>query len=121
MSETPTPEPADTPLVRLTAALNDVADALAAADLSRLLAAESGLGAALDAVGGSRPVERRALDDARSALLRCRRLGAGLVAFTRLSLDPEGTQVYSRRGAPLDRRDEAVELPVRGGSMEARV
>lgn len=114
-------DPADTPLVRLTAALNEVADALAAADLSRLLAAESGLGAALDGVSGSRPADRRALDDARSALLRCRRLGASLVAFTRLSLDPEGTHVYSRRGAPLDRRDEAVALPVRGGSMEARV
>jgi hypothetical protein len=121
MSETRLPEPAETPVVRLTAALNEVADALAAADLPRLLAAESGLGAALDGVVRSQPVDRHALDDARSALLRCRRLGAGLVAFTRLSLDPEGTKVYSRRGAPVDRRDESIDRPVRGGSMEARV
>jgi hypothetical protein len=90
--------PADTPLTRLNAALDELADALAAADLSRLLAVEPQLGAALDGMIGSEGVRREDVERAQSALLRCRRLGAGLVAFTRLSLDPDGVQAYSRQG-----------------------
>lgn len=105
----------ESPLARLTAALTEVADALAAADLARLLAAEPVLCAALDAVTAGAGADRQAVEQARAALLRCRRLGAGLVAFTRLSLDPEGTQVYSRHGA-----GQGPELPPPGTSMEAR-
>ena len=108
--------PTDIPIVRLNAALDEVGDALASADLVRLLAAEPGLGAALDALIGTTDPDRQAVERARSALLRCRRLGAGLVAFTRLSLDPAGTQAYSRRGG-----EELPAAPARGGSMEARV
>lgn len=103
-----------TPVVRLTAALNEVADALASADLPRLLAAEPRLGDALDAMNAA-GADRSSLEQARSALLRCRRLGAGLASFTRLALDPDGMNAYSRTGAaPVGAPD------VRSGSMEAR-
>lgn len=73
-------------------ALQEVADALASADLDRLLAAEAGLSTALWQLGVTSPLEdegrqglRDAIDRAYAMLLRCRRLGAGLTSFTRLS------------------------------------
>ncbi len=82
---------------RLRAAVEETAAALAAADLNRLLAADVALQAAL----GQRPsllaVEpalqpfvRRELEAARTALARCRRLGAGLTEFVRFSFDARG-------------------------------
>ena len=107
----------DTPIGCLTRALNDVADALASADLPGLLAAESRLGAAFDSLtpaGADRP----SLEAARGALLRCRRLGASLVTFTRLSLDPQGLQAYSRCGAVAG--GAALAVPARGREMDLR-
>lgn len=85
---------------RLRAALEGTAAALAAADLDRLLAADAALQAALNAVPLRQPVEadvldefRRELDVAASALLRCRRLGAGLTDFVRISLEARGEQL----------------------------
>ena len=84
-------------------ALREVADALAAADLQRLLAAESGLGEALGRLGATAPLEaservelREAIDRAYAMLLRCRRLGAGLTAFARAAAGPETS--YGRSG-----------------------
>jgi hypothetical protein len=115
MNDTAMTAPVSDAVARLTQALDEVANALAAADLERLLAAEPALAAALDGVTAGGAVDRQVLDGARSALLRCRRLGAGLVAFTRLSLDPAGTQVYSRYGTGQD-----AEQAPRGVAMEAR-
>jgi hypothetical protein len=106
---------ADAPLARLTAALDELAGALASADLPRLLAVEPVLAAALEGLSGSTPADRRAVDDARAALLRCRRLGAGLVAFARLSLESSGAPMYSRLGA-----DGSIDHPTRVASLEAR-
>jgi hypothetical protein len=99
-------QPAGTALARLHAALDDLGDALAAADVSRLLAVEPQLGAALDGMIGSEGVHRDDVERAQRALLRCRRLGAGLVTFTRLSLDPDGMQAYTRHSLAA-RRTEA--------------
>lgn len=89
-----------TPVSRLKAALEDTAVALAAADLDRLLAAESALQAALHELPsmgavdpGDRPLFRRELEGAAAALLRCRRLGANLSDFVRISLDAQGHQL----------------------------
>jgi hypothetical protein len=90
--------PADTALARLNAALDELAGALAVADLPRLLAVEPHLGAALDGMIGSEGVRREDVERAQNALLRCRRLGAGLVTFTKLSLDPDGLHAYTRSG-----------------------
>src|ERR1700752_3133059 len=89
---------ADTPLVRLTAALDELAEALATANLSRLLEVEPAICAALEGMQGSTDADRQAIDRARAALMRCVRLGSGLAAFARLSLESIGAQVYSRRG-----------------------
>jgi hypothetical protein len=88
---------------RLAQALLCVGDALSRADLDRLLSAEPELGAALEAVARVHPIAldadlRAAIDRGRAALLRCRRLGAALVEFTRISLDPAGELAYSRAG-----------------------
>jgi hypothetical protein len=89
--------------VRLEQALREVGDALSRADLDRLLAAEPELGAALETVAHLRPRAldaglRAAVERGRAALLRCRRLGAALVEFTRITLDPAGESAYSRAG-----------------------
>ena len=102
---------------RVERALSEVADALASADLDRLLAAEVGLGAALGQLGVTAPLEdesraelREAIDRAYGALLRCRRLGAGLTAFTRVAADAAGTG-YERTGVvPGAVRTTSVEM-----------
>ena len=92
-----------TTIARLRAALEETAAALAAADLDRLLTGESELEATLMAVPALRgaflqnvevaltPEERRLfrreLEGVSAALLRCRRLGANLSDFVRVSFD----------------------------------
>jgi hypothetical protein len=113
-------------LVRLELALRAVGNALGRADLDRLLTAEPELAAALEAVARLEPGvldrdARIAIDAARAALLRCRRLGAALMEFTRISLDPSGQSGYSR-AAMLPRADRASTAPavVVGPTLEAR-
>jgi hypothetical protein len=109
---------AHSPLAQLQGALDEAGDALASADLPKLLAAELKLGAALNAVSGFGQADRESIERARAALLRCRRLGAALVKFTRVSLDLGGLDTYSRHGeASSEARPDS---PVRGSSMEAR-
>ena len=93
---TPHPETC-TALSRLRAAMDETAAALATADLDRLLAADAALQAALTELPARRAVDlperpqvRVELELARAALLRCRRLGASLTDFVRLSLDARG-------------------------------
>jgi len=89
-----------TAVARLRAALEETAAALAAGDLDRLLGAETSLQAVLHELPqrvapgpDERPLFRRELDGAATALLRCRRLGANLSDFVRLSLDAHGGQL----------------------------
>jgi hypothetical protein len=113
---------------RLQAALTAVGDALSRANLEQLLAAEPELGAAFEALARARsravdPGMRAAIEPTRAALLRCRRLGAALVEFTRISLDPTGEACYSRAGLrpAVDRGDAAaVGLRSTGPTLEAR-
>ena len=107
---------------RLRAALEETAAALAGADLDRLLAADTTLQAALSALpslasapSGDRSHLRRELEGASAALLRCRRLGAGLSDFVRLSLDAHGGQLgYHAEGT----RASAAALAGRGFSRK---
>ena len=94
-------------VTRVEDALREVAEALAAADLQRLLAAEAGLGDALGRLGVTAPLEpaervdlRERIDRAYAMLLRCRRLGAGLTAFARAAAVPETG--YGRSGSVPD-------------------
>lgn len=101
---------------RIEAALTGVADALASADLDRLLAAEAVLGDALGQLGVTAPLEeagraelREAIDRAYAMLLRCRRLGAGLTTFARAAAGPETG--YGRSGfVPDVPRATSVEM-----------
>jgi hypothetical protein len=85
---------------RLRTAIEDTALALAAADLDGLLAADTALQAALQALpalasvnADERLLFKRELEAAATALLRCRRLGVGLGDFVRISLDAHGGQL----------------------------
>src|SRR3954467_11331453 len=89
-----------TATARLRAALESAAAALAAADLDALLASDTELQGALNAMStlakadpADRTVFRRELGGAAAALLRCRRLGAGLSDYVRVSLDARGGQL----------------------------
>src|SRR5688572_487110 len=97
-----------TTIAQLRAALEETAAALAAADLDRLLAADTTLQSALTALPASeifrlraeatvtaedRQLLRQELEGASAALRRCRRLGAGLSDFTRVSLEVRGEQL----------------------------
>jgi len=103
-------------VLRVEAALREVGDALASADLDRLLAAETGFGEALGQLGVTSPIEaseraelREAIDRACAMLLRCRRLGAGLTAFARAAGGPETG--YGRSGfVPDVPRTTSVEM-----------
>lgn len=88
---------------RLRAALDGLGDALARADLEALLASEPAVAEALDAVAGVRPhpgdaATRREIERARTALLRCRRLGASLADVARMAVDPADACGYVREG-----------------------
>jgi hypothetical protein len=93
---------------RVRKALEHTAAALTAADLDGLLRSEGDLELALKALAAppalppeDRQALRQELDAARTALLRCRRLGGALLDVVRLSLDAQGrTPAYGRPGAP---------------------
>lgn len=95
--------------LRLRASLDSVAGALALPDESALLAAESGLAAALADLGSVRqiePAERAALvaelQQARAALARCKILGASMSDATTLSLAAQGKAAgYGRGGTTI--------------------
>lgn len=85
---------------RLRAALESTATALAAADLDCLLASDTALQGALNALStlaqadaSDREAFRRELEGAADALRRCRRLGAGLTDFVRVSIEARGEQL----------------------------
>lgn len=91
--------------LRLRASLDSVAGALALPDETALLAAESGLAAALADLGSIRqidPADRVAiaaeLQQARAALARCRILGASMSDATTLSLVAQGKAAGYNRG-----------------------
>lgn len=80
---------------RLRAALEETAAALAGADLDRLLASDACLQNALHDIqtgtgSGTGSGLRAEVDAAQAALRRCRRLGAAITDFIRLSLDAQG-------------------------------
>ena len=111
---------------RLDGALVALGDALSRADLDQLLATEPVLSSAMEAVARLRPARadresRAAIERARTSLLRCRRLGAALVEFTRISLDPSGEAGYSSMGHPpaIDRAGVASAVVI-GPTLEAR-
>ena len=107
---------------RLRAALDRTGDALVAARLDDLLAAERELADSvaawptLTAIDGGRRTPLRAeMDRLRASLARCRRLGATLAAVAGASAGPGWARDYDRRGTE---RPPAV----RGGlTLEARV
>ena len=82
---------------RLRAAVEETAAALAGADLQRLLASDALLQNVLNDIpraatlsGEDRLAVRLETEQAQAALRRCRRLGATLTEFVRLSLDAQG-------------------------------
>ncbi len=90
--------PAIVAVVRLRAALERSASAMAAGRLDELLAAESALDDALtalpshsDLAANDRDALRAELDGARRALRRCQRLGANLTEYVRLTLHARGS------------------------------
>jgi hypothetical protein len=89
----------------LSDALERAAAALASPNLEALLACEAEIETALAAlppvttfVPEERPAVRAELERARAALRRCRRLGAALNEFVRLSFEAQGrTHGYGRQ------------------------
>ena len=106
-------------VARLRASLERTAGALAQPDLDTLLAGESEIEVALSELPATfelSPEERRAVraevEGAHAALLRCRRLGAALGSFVRISLEAQGRTEYGpRKGA----------TPYAGQALDARV
>ena len=105
-------------VVTLEAALRAVGDALASAELDRLLETEPILVAALEGLPSEVPADpearahlRQAITGTRQALLRCKRLGTAMADVTRSSLHGISGE-YSREG---------MSRPVQtSGSLEAR-
>jgi hypothetical protein len=93
-------------VLRLRSTLERLAGALAAVDLEAMLACESDLASAMAGLGDRglldpalRAATAHELQIARSALTRCRRLGATLGDLTRLSLAARGAgPAYGRTG-----------------------
>ena len=90
-------------------ALDLVGDALASPDLEGLLRGEAAIERALadlpstlDVPAAERAGIRTELEQARAALMRCRRLGAALTDFTRVTLEAQG------RAAGYGRHDVAT-------------
>jgi hypothetical protein len=84
-------------VAELRAALERLADALAQPRLDALLAGESAIEAALARVPSvavvapeSRGQLQREIEHARHMLMRCRRLGAALTDFVRVSFEAQG-------------------------------
>ena len=114
-----------TPLVRLELALRAVGNALSRADLERLLTAEPELAAALDGVARLSPADidqdaRIAVEAARAALQRCKRLGASMLEFTRIALDPAGVAGYARDGLRPALHPSALTAAGLATTLEAR-
>jgi hypothetical protein len=93
------PRPASA-AARLRAALETMADALAASKLEAVLNVESALIAAISALPQIRSLDITERQDARAdleaaqvALARCQRLGGSLGDFVRISLDARGQGV----------------------------
>jgi hypothetical protein len=92
---------------RLRNALQQVADALATPQIDALLAGEGALERALAAMprvaaidASQRESVGREVDEARRALMRCRRLGAALTDVVRIAFDAQGRgPAYGPRGA----------------------
>jgi hypothetical protein len=91
--------------VNLRLSLEEAAEALAAADLERLLACETRIHAALTQISASdlSPDTRARLADeidlTRKALARCRRFGFALSDFIRIGLTAQGMdESYGRSG-----------------------
>jgi hypothetical protein len=91
-------------VMRLRVALERTAAALVQPDVEGLLAGESDIEVALaelPAVYSLSDEEQRAVrievEGAHRALLRCRRLGAALDSFVRISLDAQGRGEYGPR------------------------
>ena len=86
---------------RLRAAIEEAAAALGGADLDRLLASDALLQKVLTQIprpasipAAARPLLRQEIEDARSALRRCRRLGASLNDFARFTREAQGDSGY---------------------------
>lgn len=109
--------------LRVNASLDEVAAALAAPDADALLAAETGLAAALAGLDLSVPAsaaDRAHVRDlvlrARATLARCQVLGSALSDAARLSLAAQGhSSDYGRSGA------EAPAAAARGQRLRARL
>jgi hypothetical protein len=106
-------------VARLRLALERTAAALARPDLETLLAGESEIEVALGDLPATyelsleeRSAVRVEVEKAHAALLRCRRLGAALGSFVRISLEAQGLNEYGpRKGA----------TPHAGQALDARV
>jgi hypothetical protein len=107
-------------VTRLRAALEKTAAALARPNLEPLLAGESDLEMALADVMAmqslsveERNAVRAEVEGARSALLRCRRLGSALDSFVRISLEAQGRSEYGpRRTASTSYAGQALDARV---------
>jgi hypothetical protein len=106
-------------VARLRAALERTADALAQPNLETLLAGESEIEVALAELPATfelAPEERRAVrvevEAAHAALLRCRRLGAALDSFVRISLDAQGLTEYGPRKIAASYAGQALDARV---------
>ena len=102
--------------VELRLALEEAAEALAHADLERLLACEARIESALTQVpsrtngaANSSITVTAEVQSARAALVRCRRLGLALHEFVRLGLSAQGIERgYGRAAAPVPQASPAL-------------
>jgi hypothetical protein len=105
---------------RLEAALDGLAGALAAGDLEGMLAAEPALALALASLpraeAAARDTDglRARLLEARRALRRCERLGAGLDRFVSCSLTAQGRALSYERDGGTAARHGGHALTARG-------
>lgn len=101
-------------------ALEQTAAALASPRLETLLAGETAIAEALSAMpsledlpADERVAIRRELERARGALMRCRRLGASLRDYIRLSFQAQGRDDYGPR--------QSAGIEYAGQALNARV
>ncbi len=105
---------------RLNAALGQLGDALAAGDLDAILAAEPVLALAVASLSdvaapaSDRTALHSALLDARQALRRCERLGAGLDRFVSCSLTAQARALSYERDGGTAARPGGHALTARG-------
>ena len=106
-------------VARLRVALERTAGALAQPDLETLLTGESEIEVALGELPATyelSPEERRAVrqevEGAHTALLRCRRLGAALGSFVRITLETQGHSEYGPRKVATSYAGQALDARV---------